>query len=222
MSFKVRNFRSKCGSIDEANYYWREHNFKELDHQVNANNDDNETNDSLSLIENNRQSILQTLEVNSTVNRTNSSTNADEYLQPNIDASGYNVSIEDINVLSRRKKSSLKNSIYKIQNVRKYCDCIFVRLFYIMVPAFRIYISSCIYDESLFIIVYTCSAVIVLDLVYALWKRDALDYYWYFYTTLFTLFIVYHCFFFNLKTHITIFRFPFFWLVIKKEDFSIQ
>lgn len=199
MSFKVRNFRSKCGSIDEANYYWREHNLKEVDHQVNNNNDDNETNDSLSLIENNRQSLLQTLEVNSTVNRTHSSnsmqklaltTNPDEYLQPNIDASGYNVSIEDINVLSRRKKSSLKKSIYKIQNVRKYCDCIFVRLFYIMVPAFRIYISSCIYDESLFIIVYTCSAVIVLDLVYALWKRDALDYYWYFYTSLFTLFIV--------------------------------
>ena len=212
MSFKVRNFRSKCGSIDEANYYWREHNFKEVDHQVNANNDDNETNDSLSLIENTRQTILHNLsalEVNSTVNRAHSSnsmqkltTNGDEYLQPNIDASGYNVSIEDINVLSgggnRRKKSSLKNSIYKIQNVRKYCDCIFVRLFYIMVPAFRIYISSCIYDESLFIIVYTCSAVIVLDLVYALWKRDALDYYWYFYTTLFTLFIV--LFFFNLKT----------------------
>lgn len=204
MSFKVRNFRSKCGSIDEANYYWREHNFKEVDHQVNANNDDNETNDSLSLIENTRQTILHNLsalEVNSTVNRAHSSnsmqkltTNGDEYLQPNIDASGYNVSIEDINVLSggrnRRKKSSLKNSIYKIQNVRKYCDCIFVRLFYIMVPAFRIYISSCIYDESLFIIVYTCSAVIVLDLVYALWKRDALDYYWYFYTNRFTLFIV--------------------------------
>lgn len=81
--------------------------------------------------------------------------------------------------MRKKKKPDLKTIAYKIQKVRKYTDCIFVRLFYVAVAIFRLSIASCFYDQRLVGVLYMSNAIIIIDMIYSLIKRNGLDYYWY-------------------------------------------
>lgn len=103
----------------------------------------------------------------------------DEFMEPKIASNGYGFGLENkISSLSKKKNRDIKTIVNKIQKVRKYIDCIFVRLFYVSVSLIRLSVASCIYDEALLGLLYVSNAIIIVDLVYSLLRRDGLDYYW--------------------------------------------
>lgn len=77
-----------------------------------------------------------------------------------------------------KKKTNYKMIFHKVLRIRAYTDCIFVRFLFIFIIDARILIASCIYDPKQLVILYLSNAVIIVDLFYALWKRNGLDFYW--------------------------------------------
>ena len=66
----------------------------------------------------------------------------------------------------------------KFKNIKRYLNSILVRLIFMAIPCFHIYLVSCIYSNSLFFILYAYIIVILADGVYVLVKRHGHDHYW--------------------------------------------
>lgn len=67
----------------------------------------------------------------------------------------------------------------KFLHIRRYVDAILVRLIFMAIPSYYIYILYCIYNSPLYFMMFSYYIVIILDGAYVLWKRAGRDYYWY-------------------------------------------
>jgi hypothetical protein len=64
------------------------------------------------------------------------------------------------------------------KNIKRYLNSIFIRLMFLALPCFHIYLVSCLYSNSLFYILFVYIIVILLDGIYVLVKRQGNEHHW--------------------------------------------
>lgn len=64
------------------------------------------------------------------------------------------------------------------KNIKRYLNSILVRLIFMAIPCFHIYLVSCLYSNPVFYILFAGTLVIFLDGIYVLVKRHGHDHYW--------------------------------------------
>ena len=79
-------------------------------------------------------------------------------------------------LLVRRMSERIK----KYKHIKRYWSSIFVRLMFMALPSFHIYLLSCIYSNQFFFFCIFNSYIIVIliDGIYVLIKKDGHDHYW--------------------------------------------
>lgn len=75
-------------------------------------------------------------------------------------------------------KQKLKLFIIKWLHYRRYFDAILVRLIFLAIPSYHIYLLYCLYNAPLYFLLYSYYIIIILDGTYVVWKRGGRDYYW--------------------------------------------
>ena len=94
--------------------------------------------------------------------------------------------IAELGMMDKKEKTEVQTNknkrlclcFSKFKNIKRYCNSILVRLIFMAIPCFHIYLISCIYSNSLFFILYAYIIVILADGVYVLVKRHGHDHYW--------------------------------------------
>lgn len=66
----------------------------------------------------------------------------------------------------------VRKFIKRFIRVHNYTDAIFVRLMFIALPSYHIYILSCLLDEKFLLLLYLSFLVIAVDGVYVIWKQN--------------------------------------------------
>lgn len=77
--------------------------------------------------------------------------------------------------LDLKKLSSFRKNFFQI---RRYLNAIFVRLAFVMISSYQIYLLSCLYKSKIIFLYFFFCIVIILDGIYIIWKRAGRDYYW--------------------------------------------
>jgi hypothetical protein len=101
------------------------------------------------------------------------------------------INISELGMMDKKEKTEVKTTTNKkrmfchcpkassrYKNIKRYWNSILVRLIFMGIPCFHIYLVSCIYSNPVFYILYAGTIVIFLDGIYVLVKRHGHDHYW--------------------------------------------
>lgn len=81
--------------------------------------------------------------------------------------------------LTTNSKIKTKSPIRKtILNIKKRLNAIFLRLLFMSIPSYHIYLLSCIYDEPLYYLLFLIYGILIFDGLWVAFKRGGHDYYW--------------------------------------------
>ena len=97
--------------------------------------------------------------------------------------------LTELGMMEKKEKTETKankNGLYchcpkdfsKYKNIKRYVNSIFIRLMFLSIPCFHIYLVSCIYSNSLFYILFVYIIVILLDGIYVVVKRHGNEHHW--------------------------------------------
>lgn len=96
--------------------------------------------------------------------------------------------IVELGMMNKKQKAEAKmkknkNRLFcqcfsNFKNIKRYWSSIIVRLMFLGIPCFHIYLVSCIYSNSFFFFLFAYIIVILADGVYVLVKRHGNEHHW--------------------------------------------
>lgn len=66
----------------------------------------------------------------------------------------------------------------KILSVKKRFNALLVRLLFMIIPSYHIYLLACIYKEPLYYLLFLIYGILIVDGCWVAFKRGGHDYYW--------------------------------------------
>ena len=112
-------------------------------------------------------------------------------LQVQLDETERDTNVTELGITDKEEKTEVKaktnknrlfchcpKSFSSYKNIKRYLNSIFIRLMFLALPCFHIYLVSCIYSNSLFYILFVYIIVILLDGIYVVVKRHGNEHHW--------------------------------------------